>query len=80
MKLIQINPNAFLNLPDDYEKIPLPYFTERVEALNSGKFFQGFEELWNQSSNTFCYLGVLLAIQNRFAVDIDRTNLQRFNP
>lgn len=62
---IKINDTYTLEIPDDYQKIPLPFFNEWVTALESGNYEQGFGKLF-PSHNTYCCLGVLSSVQGRY--------------
>lgn len=56
----------FVKLPDNYEKIQLPYFHEWVAALKSGKYNQCGGQLCKPISNKklgYCCLGVLCKVQ-----------------
>lgn len=55
-----------LEVPDDYQKISLPYFNEWVTALESGKYRQATGRLCKPLKNKklgYCCLGVLSKIQ-----------------
>ena len=58
----------FLNIPENYERKPLPYFNEWVDALESGNYIQGKECLCNdldsKGNKCYCCLGVLSDVQN----------------
>lgn len=58
-----------LVIPDDYQKIPLPYFKEWVSALESGEYKQAIGYLRRCVNNEFsyCCLGVLSKIQGRLS-------------
>ena len=61
-----------LNIPEDYVKIPLPYFKEWTEALDSGEYSQTQSRLcWIRDSvKSYCCLGVLSKVQNRLSADV----------
>lgn len=60
-----------INLPDNFEKIQLPYFDEWTQTLKSGKFSQGTSALCylNNKKLHYCCLGVLSKIQGRLKKD-----------
>lgn len=53
--------------PEGYQKQPLPFFNEWVEALESANYEQGKGELVVKENNNirYCCLGVLCQIQGR---------------
>lgn len=55
--------------PEGYQKIPLPFFNEWVEALESGNYKQGQDWLFNDGS--YCCLGVLCQIQRTLVNECD---------
>jgi hypothetical protein len=80
MKNITINTNNPENfytmiIPEDYQKIPLPYFKEWTEALDSGSYLQAKSRLYETIvSNegevcSYCCLGILSKIQGRLTED-----------
>jgi len=54
-----------LEIPDFYERIPLPFFDEWVKALDSGNFSQASGRLHEIGTDSYCCLGVLSKIQGR---------------
>jgi hypothetical protein len=58
-----MKPKVKITLPPNYQRIPLPHFTEWVAALRSGKYAQGTDKLCKD--NAYCCLGVLCEIQGR---------------
>lgn len=62
---IKINHEWTLHLPEGYQKIPLPFFKEWIDALESGIYEQGKDCLVT-NHNKYCCLGVLVKIQGRF--------------
>lgn len=59
------NRKYILLIPEDYKKIPLPYFKEWTFALESGLYNQGHSILCQIDEDFVCYccLGVLSKIQ-----------------
>ena len=55
-----------LYIPEDYQKKPLPYFNEWVDALDSGNYLQTSGRLCTYNPNaetSYCCLGVLSKVQ-----------------
>lgn len=77
-----------LVIPEDYQKIPLPYFKEWTSALESGEYKQTKNRLCliEGDSCSYCCLGVLSKIQGRLTKEGednefgDRTYLSSSNP
>lgn len=61
------NKKIFVQIPDDYSPVSLPYFKEWTEKLESGKIKQGEGFLCKTKGkcNKYCCLGVLSKIQDR---------------
>jgi hypothetical protein len=67
------NPEKVYNMiiPEDYQKISLPYFKEWTEALDSGSYSQAKGQLCEIIPSikgevcSFCCLGILSEIQGR---------------
>ena len=66
--------SLWIEIPDDYKKIPLSWFEEWTEALDSGKYSQNFDFL--EGPNGLCCLGVLSLIQGRLINHRDNTELR----
>jgi len=65
--------NFFVNLPDNFKKVKLPFFQKWVNALESGEYRQCANQLCTRRNKklSYCCLGVLSKIQNRLEKDED---------
>ena len=92
MLVVPLNHPTFdfwrLVIPDDYQKIPMPYFKEWVSALESGEYKQIKNRLCSIEGDdcSYCCLGVLSKIQGRLTKEGSDedfrywTYLSPFNP
>lgn len=62
--IIQISKRISLTLPENYQKIELPFFDEWITALKSGEYKQGGGKLCNfdDDPRSYCCLGVLVDV------------------
>lgn len=60
-----------LVIPEDYQKIPLPYFKEWTSTLESGEYKQTKNRLCLIEGDdcSYCCLGILSKIQGRLTAD-----------
>lgn len=72
---IDINDNLQLILPEDYQKVELPFFNEWIAALKSGNYKQGTRYLYHPGRNTYCCLGVLARVQSEMGIPTPELNL-----
>lgn len=78
----------YLNIPENYEKKPLPYFDKWIDALESGNYLQGKNRLCTEidekGTKSYCCLGVLSDVQNLLVhgrdCEISPHYLSRENP